>query len=139
MMPKMMTDETAAATMTPAPSPLRLDATTADARFRMREEDVTFLPVVARETDKLLGVVLRSALERACEANGHDPSECRVSLHLKADIDFCFVEDSLGEVLSVEPQLEPYDVRGARKARVRRSLPVIVVDQDKVPVGILER
>jgi hypothetical protein len=36
-------------------------------------------------------------------------------------------------------EVEQGDRVGARRARVRRSLPLIVLDEDRVPIGILER
>lgn len=139
MTPMMMSEETAAEVMRTIPKPATLESTAAEARLRMREEDLEFLPVVAPDSGKLLGVVLRGALERACEANGHDPETCHLVHHLKADIDFCFVQEPVREVL--DEGGEDYEEEGisARRRRVRRSLPVIVVDAQKIPVGLLAR
>jgi CBS domain-containing protein len=139
MTPSMMTEDTAAEAMQPLPATIRLDSTAAEARARMREEDLSFLVVVAPDTDKLLGVVLLGALERACEANGHDPESCHLVQHLKTDIDFCFVEERVAEAVGPEPDVASLETLAGRKARVRRSLPVVVVDEQKVPVGYLER
>jgi CBS domain-containing protein len=139
MTPTTMTEETAAEAMRPIPQPIPLDSTAAEARNRMREENLSFLAVVSPDNEKLLGVVLRGALERACESNGHDPETCPLVQHLKTDIDFCFAEESVEEVMSVEPDLKSGEGLQARKARVRRSLPVLVVDEAKVPVGFLVR
>jgi CBS domain-containing protein len=139
MTPATMTKETAAEAMRPMPEPITLDSTAAVARERMREENLSFLPVVSPENDKLLGVVLRGTVERACEANGHDPETCPLAQHLKADIDFCFAEEQVEEVRSTLDEPVPDGGLAARKARVRKSLPVIVVDEQKVPLGYLMR
>lgn len=138
-MTPIMMEKTAAEAMRPVVEPIELGSTTAAARDRMREENRAFLPVVAPGTGKLLGVVLRTAVERACESNGHDPETCPLVHHLKVDIDFCFTEDTVAEVLEGEADFGTTASAHARKARIRRSLPVIVVDERKVPVGVLVR
>lgn len=135
----MTTEETAAGVMQPLPTTISLDRTAAEARARMREEDLSFLAVVAPETDKLMGVVLLGALERACASNGHNPEDCPLVLHLKTDIDFCFAGDRVAEVVGQDEVPAPAETLAGRKARVRRALPVLVVDEQKIPVGYLER
>lgn len=139
MTPAMMMKRTAEEVMQPLPATIPLNSTAAEARERMREEDLPYLVVVAPETEKLLGMVLLNALERACESNGHDPAECPVVQHLKTDIDFCFVEEPIAEAIGREPDLASANTPAGRRTRVRRSLPVVVVDEQKVPVGFLER
>lgn len=139
MTPTMMTQQTAMEAMQAMPEPISLTSTAAEARDRMSDEDLSFLTVVSPETTKLLGVVLAGALERACEMNGHDPERCPLIQHLKADVDFCFAGEHVEEVLSTLDTPVPAAGRAARKARVRKSLPVIVVDEQKVPLGYLAR
>jgi hypothetical protein len=116
-----------------------LDQTAANARRQMEADDLSFLVVVSPDTDKLLGIVLRSALDLGCQSNGHVPEECPLTQHLKTDIDFCFESDPVEEVLADDLSGEFQAGLRDRKARLRWSLPVIVVDAQKVPVGLLER
>lgn len=141
MSPTMMSEATVAEVMKPLPDPISLGSTAAVARQRMREDSSGFLPVVSPDNGKLLGIVLQSAVERACIANGHDAGECTVSQHLKTDIDFCFLHEPVDEVRGKSSDAEHMDERGvgARRQRARLSLPVIVVDAHKIPVGVLPR
>jgi CBS domain-containing protein len=140
MTPQTMTEMTAAEAMTPIPELLGLGTTAAEARRRMATLDLPFMIVVAPATRKLLGAVLRTALERACVANGHDPEVCPIAQHLKADIDFCFAGETLDEVLhDPDGEMEGASARHQRRRRVRQSLPVVVVDEHKVPCGLLHR
>ncbi|MEX2570974.1 MAG: CBS domain-containing protein [Gemmatimonadota bacterium] len=134
-----MSKEAVADTMVAIPQPITFACTAAEARLRMREEDLEFLPVVDADNGKLLGMVLRGALERACEANGHDPETCHLVNHLKTDVDFCFVQEPVRGVLDVEEEAGEKEGLHASRRRVRQSLPVIVVDPQKVPVGLLVR
>ncbi|HUG41714.1 MAG TPA: CBS domain-containing protein [Longimicrobiales bacterium] len=88
----------------------------------MNEARLDFLPVVAEDTGKLLGVVLRKGIERGCWGMGHDPDLCAMQNHLKTGVRFTF-ED------------EPLD-SGTLKAS--ETEPVVVVDRQLRPVGILE-
>lgn len=87
----------------------------------MNDDRLDFLPVVAEDTSKLLGVVLRKGLERGCWGMGHDPNKCSVQNHLKTDVRFSF-ED------------EPLD---AGMVEVAGREPVVIVDRQLRPVGIL--
>lgn len=138
MTPPITMEPSAADLMQPLPATIALGAKSATARAEMKKQDLSFLVVVAPDTEKLLGVVLRGALERACESNGHEP-DCPIAQHLKTGIDFCFIEERVAEAVGGEPDLSSMETRAARKARLRRSLPVIVVDEQKVPVGYLAR
>lgn len=135
----MVSAATVAEVMKPLPEPISLASTAAVARRRMREDSLGFLPVVSPENGKLLGIILQSAVERACVANGHEAG-CPVSQHLKTDIDYCFLHVPVEEVLGTSSDSQQMD-RGvrARRKRVRFSLPVIVVDAQQVPVGVLPR
>lgn len=112
----------------------------ADALALMNREDLSFVIVVAGGTGELLGVVLKSVLENACASAGHDPVECRVRQHLKADVRYSF-QDTPGDELLNQPE----GVEGAGhfirslRARSRQRLPVIVVDRERVPVGLRDR
>lgn len=87
----------------------------------MNADELSFLPVVAEDTGKLLGVVLRKGIERGCWGMGHDPDRCPVQNHLKTGIRFCFEDE----------QLDP----GMVEVAVRE--PVVVVDRHLRPLGIL--
>jgi CBS domain-containing protein len=140
MTPRTMAAMTAAETMAPIPELLGLRTTAAEARRRMEALDLPFMIVVAPATRKLLGAVLRTALERACGTNGHDPEECPVARHLEADIDFCFAGETLDEVLhDPDDGMDGASALQQRRRRVRQSLPVVVVDEHKVPCGLLHR
>lgn len=135
----IMTEMTAAEAMKPLSEPIRSDSTASAARQRMTHEDLSFLVVVSAETEEMLGVVLRGALERACEANGHDPASCPLSLHVKTDVDVCFAGDRTEEALARVHEPSPQGGAAARRARARRRLPVLVVSEQNVPLGYLER
>jgi hypothetical protein len=101
----------------------------------------SFLVVVAPVTGKLLGVVLRRTLERGCESRGHDPESCPLVRHLKTDIDFCMEDERVDEVFGSTPTTisPPGAGRPSPEMRRRNAIPVIVVDESKVPVGLLRR
>jgi CBS domain-containing protein len=134
MSPMTIEAPTAAEAMRSLPDSLPLESTVAEARERMREEDVSFLAVVSPETQKLLGIVTRSVLERACASGGHDPATCPVVRHLEADAEFCFEEESAAEVLRPEVGSRPVG-----DPRTGARTPVVVVNAQKVPIGYLER
>lgn len=140
MAPQTMTETTAGAAMQTIQDWITPGTKATDARRRMEELDVAFMVVVAEENDELLGVVLRGVLERGCEANGHAPRECPVTRHLKADVDVCFADDPVEEALEAgEADAQDMSALARRRRRVRRSLPVIVVDERRVPLGLLAR
>jgi len=130
--------------MEPLPARLALHHSVAAARELMYSGGFSFLVVVAPSTGKLLGVVLRRTLERSCETRGHDPDSCPLVRHLKTDIDFCLEGERVDEVFGTAAtsiDLRPYDDVDERNADFRRrnAIPVIVVDEYKVPVGLLRR
>jgi hypothetical protein len=134
MTPQAMIEETAREAMQPLPGWIELTQSANAALSRMQEEDIHFLLVVTPDTHRFLGVVLRRALERGCLGMGHRAQECVLANHLKADVDFCFEGEPLHVALGA-PE-EEYD---SRRTRGRLGLPVIVVDAQKVPVGVLQR
>jgi CBS domain-containing protein len=130
--------------MEPLPARLALHHSVAAARELMWAWGFSFLVVVAPVTGKLLGVVLRRTLERSCDSRGHDPESCPLVRHLKTDIDFCMEGERVGEVfgtaptaIDTAPPAETERLDGER--RRRNAIPVIVVDEHKVPVGLLRR
>jgi CBS domain-containing protein len=127
--------------MDPLPARLALHHSVAAARELMYAAGFSFLVVVAPSTGKLLGVVLRRALERNCESRGHDPEECPLVRHVYTDIDFCLEGELLREVFgSAATAIDPGPpTQRTREARRRNAIPVIVVDGNKVPVGLLSR
>jgi CBS domain-containing protein len=127
--------------MQPLPARLALHHSVAAARELMWAVGYSFLVVVAPVTGKLLGVVLRRNLERGCESRGHDPESCPLVRHLETDVDFCLADEKVSEVfgesalaISTRPAGRP-----APEVRRRNALPLIVVDEDKVPIGLLKR
>lgn len=88
----------------------------------IRREDLHYLPVVAEETGKLVGVVMRKGLERGCSGMGHDPDRCPIQNHLKTDVEFWFEDDPLDEAALERAKQEP----------------VVVVDCDLKPVAIVQ-
>jgi CBS domain-containing protein len=127
--------------MEPLPLRLALNHSVAAARELMYAGSCSFIVVVAPVTGKLLGVVTRWTLERGCEARGHDPESCPLVRHVTTEIDFCVAGELLGEVfgssamtLSKSPSGRP-----SPEMRRRNAFPVIVVDEHKVPVGLLPR
>lgn len=125
--------------MQPLPARLTLQHSVATAHELMELLEYSFLVVVAPATGKLLGVVLRRSLER-CEARGHDPEECMLVRHVQTDIDFCLETERLDEVFGKSPvSIQPPGGRASPELRRRNALPVIVVDEYKVPVGLLRR
>jgi hypothetical protein len=127
--------------MEPLPARLALHHSVAAARELMWALGASYLVVVAPVTGKLLGVVLRRTLEKGCEAHGHDPESCPLVRHLSTDIDFCLEGERLNEIFghaATAIGASPGH-RGPPELRRRNAIPVIVVDEDKVPVGLLRR
>jgi CBS domain-containing protein len=127
--------------MSPLPARLALHHSVAAARELMWAAGFSFLVVVAPVTGKLLGVVLRRTLERGCEAKGHDPEVCPLVRHLKTDVDFCLAGEAVEEVFGRRPTAASPRRDGSTnpEARRRNAIPVVVVDEQKVPIGILRR
>ncbi|MQA90497.1 MAG: hypothetical protein GEU90_09705 [Gemmatimonas sp.] len=127
--------------MEPLPARLALHHSVAAARELMLACRMSFMVVVAPATGKLLGVVLRRTLERRCEARGHDPETCPLVRHVRTDIDFCLEDEPVEDLFGRHPtKISP--LRGSDatpEARRRSAIPVIVVDVEKVPVGLLRR
>jgi CBS domain-containing protein len=127
--------------MEPLPARLALHHSVAAARELMAACRLSFMVVVAPVTGKLLGVVLRRTLERRCETRGHDPESCPLVRHVNTDIDFCVEDEPVSEVFGGRPMSIPSyrEADAPPEARRRNAIPVIVVDADKVPVGLLRR
>lgn len=126
--------------MQPLPPFVGLQSSAAEALEILRRTDAEFLPVVTPDTEKFMGVVLRKGLERGCERMGHNPSECPLLNHLMADAEFCFKDEPV-EPLLRETVEEGEFLTGLRDRSIRKrlSLPIIVVDEWKVPIGMVER
>jgi hypothetical protein len=126
--------------MQPLPSTVTPHTLASEALQVMQREDTRFLPVVTADAAKFLGVVLRQALERGCATMGHREAECLVISHLKADVDFCFQNEPALEVLKGSAIADrSVAVPHGTAARIRLRLPVIVVDERKAPIGMIER
>ncbi len=127
--------------MEPLPARLALHHSVAAARELMWAAGVSYLVVVAPSTGKLLGVVLRRNLEKGCESRGHDPEECPLVRHLSTDFDFAFEGELVSEIFGEAPTTlaTPGEGRPPPEVRRRNAIPVIVVDEWKVPVGLLRR
>jgi CBS domain-containing protein len=127
--------------MEPLPARLALSHSVAAARELMWLAEYSFLVVVAPVTGKLLGVVMRRALEKGCESRGHDAESCPLVRHVETDIDFCLEDEPVSEVFGSSPTAIGPKSRDRSSPEIRRrnALPVIVVDEDKVPVGLLRR
>lgn len=132
---------TAGEVMDPLPARLALHHSVAAARELMWAAGVSYLVVVAPATGKLLGVVLRRNLEKGCESRGHDPEECPLVRHLSTDFDFAVESEALTEIFGEAPTTlaTPGEGRPSPEVRRRNAIPVIVVDEWKVPVGLLPR
>lgn len=131
---------TAKEAMQPLPPLVSLKRSAAEALEIMQSANSEFLPVVAPETERFMGVVLRKGLEHGCERMGHIPAECPLLSHLMADAEFCFKDEP------VEPLLDETAGRSElvaglrdRSIRKRLSVPIIVVDERKVPIGMIPR
>jgi CBS-domain-containing membrane protein len=125
--------------MQPLPPTVTTRTSAAEALAIMQREDAAFLPVVIADTDRFAGVVLRRALERGCVGMGHREARCLVLNHLKADVEFCLIDEPAEPALRDDARRkEPGDSLPVR-ARNRWRLPIIVVDEQKVPIGMVER
>jgi CBS domain-containing protein len=130
----------AAEVMGPLPARLALHHSVAAARELMWAVGYSFLVVVAPVTGKLLGVVLRRELERGCESRGHDSENCPLVRHLNTDVDFCLAGERVDEVFGTSAMaIMPKTERGTPESRRRNAIPVVVVDEHRVPVGLLRR
>lgn len=132
---------TAGDLMDPLPARLALHHSVAAARELMWAAGVSFLVVVAPATGKLLGVVLRRNLEKGCESRGHDPEVCPLVRHLSTDFDFCHEGELMTEIFgdAATSLAARGEGRPPPEVRRRNAIPVIVVDEVKVPVGLLRR
>lgn len=106
----------------PLGATVHVSQTTAEALDVMDDEGMDFVPITSADNGKLLGVVLRRAVERGCLGMGHRAETCIIQNHLKTGIPFCFESE--------QPDLE---MRSAASKG-----PVVVVDATLVPVGVLE-
>ncbi|MEX2281692.1 MAG: CBS domain-containing protein [Gemmatimonadota bacterium] len=97
------------------------DDLAADALKAMAAADIPFVPVIEPQTGSLVGIVLRTAIERACGKAGHDSTVCRVAAHLNSRV-LAWSEDQLDR--------PPHHRR-------RSSDVLIVVDGAGRPVGYL--
>ncbi len=114
--------ELAADRVRPVPEVVEITDVAARALDVIQGEDLPYLPVVARDTGKLVGVVMRKGLERGCRPMGHDPQRCPVPTHLKTGVEFWFEDQELdGNVLELA-----------------NREPVVVVDRDLKPLAIVE-
>jgi CBS domain-containing protein len=140
MSPTILELMTAREIMQPLPCAVTPRTLAAEALEVMRREDAHILPVVAADSERFLGVVLRRALELGCANVGHREAECAVVSHLKADVDFCLHSEQADEVLQDTSTADEHaEGRLNSRTRTRLRLPVIVVDENKVPVGMIER
>jgi len=127
--------------MDPLPARLALHHSVAAALELMWAAGFSFLVVVAPVTGKLLGAVLRRNLEKGCEGHGHDPESCPLVRHLSTDIDFCLEGERIDEVFGDAATAIAARPGGRMSPELRRrnAIPVIVVDENKIPVGLLRR
>lgn len=88
----------------------------------IRRENLQYLPVVAEDTGKLVGVVMRKGLERGCWGMGHDLELCRIQNHLKTEVEFWFEDDPLDEAALEKAKHEP----------------IVIVDRILKPVAIVQ-
>lgn len=95
-------------------------ASTQNALDIMNAEGIDALPVVD-DAERLLGVVLRKGIERGCKYVGHDSATCAVRNHLKRTVLFCFESEPVTDELLT----------------ASRTQPVVVVDLDRRPTGLL--
>jgi CBS domain-containing protein len=127
--------------MEPLPARLALHHSVAAARELMWAAGLSYLVVVAPVTGKLLGIALRRVLEKGCESRGHDPEACPLVRHLSTDFDFVFEGEPLDEIFGDAPitLAKPEEGRPSPETRRRNAIPVIVVDEWKMPIGLLKR
>lgn len=103
------------------PEPVEISDVTGAALAIIRRDNLQYLPVVAEDTGKLVGVVMRKGLERGCWGMGHDLDRCRIHHHLKTDVEFWFEDDPLDESALEKANQEP----------------IVIVDRDLKPVAIV--
>jgi CBS domain-containing protein len=127
--------------MDPLPARLALHHSVSAAKELMSAAGYSFLVVVAPVTGKFLGVVMRRALERGCEPRGHDPESCPLVRHVETDVDFCLEFEPVDEVFGAAATslAQGPDGKPSPEFRRRNALPVVVVDEFKVPIGLLRR
>jgi hypothetical protein len=117
--------------MEPLPGTIVSFAAAESARRRMERERLPFLVVVAAGTGKLVGAVHRDSLAPGpcCERLGR---RCPVVRHLAPGVDFCFAAEPAEEIAEAEADLA---ARG--KVPAARQVPLVVVDEDLRPLGVL--
>jgi CBS domain-containing protein len=123
--------------------PIRAQVRPTDASAKvlamLEREGLSFAVVVAPESDELLGVVLRGVLQNACTSIGHDPSTCTIRQHLKADVDVSLQNEPAREFLNDRGVERVASRLRTIRARSRERLPVIVLDEQRRPVGLRTR
>jgi CBS domain-containing protein len=111
----------------------------AEVLANLEREGLSFAVVVAPESDELLGVVLRGVLQNACTSIGHDASTCTIRQHLKADVDVSPQNEPTREFLNDQGVEHVASRLRTIRARSRERLPVIVLDEQRRPVGLRTR
>lgn len=126
--------------MQPIPAMLTLEHSVMAACEIMDALDMSFLVIGAPATGRLLGIVVRDALDLSCREEGHDPDDCRLVNHLETDIDFCLESEPIDEVFGDSPaSIRSSDAGASGDQSIVAGLPVVVVDEYKLPVGLLSR
>src|SRR5918999_338649 len=116
---------TCAEVMTPSPTCCQPEHTTVDAAELMKREDVGLVPIVAANTQKLIGVLTDRDIVLKVVAEGREPRSTAVSEVMTTDPVACLPQESVEAVMEL------------MSSRQVRRIPI--VDKDGAIVGIVSQ
>jgi CBS domain-containing protein len=116
---------TCAEVMTPSPTCCQPEHTTVDAAELMKREDVGLVPIVAANSQKLIGVLTDRDIVLKVVAESRDPGSTAVSEVMTTDPVACLPQESVEAVMEL------------MSSRQVRRIPI--VDKDGAIVGIVSQ
>ena len=115
--------------MIPSPVVVAAGATSAEVASLMRMKNISVAPVVDNPKDlRYLGTISDRDIVTGCVAEGHNPTECSIKLHVRSDTSTVAPDVEL-EGYHLRRQLDPGD------SHVRST--IVVIDKDKRVVGFI--
>ncbi len=104
-------------------------ATSSEVAHLMRDKNISVVPVVDNPKDRhYLGTISDRDIVTRCVAQGHDPSECSVADHARADTAVVTPDKELnGYKLSRQQDAADHHVRAT----------IVVLDKEKRVVGFI--
>ncbi|MGH7569495.1 MAG: CBS domain-containing protein [Gemmatimonadales bacterium] len=115
--------------MIPDPVVAAAGATASEVAHLMRDKNISVVPVVDNPKDRhYMGTISDRDIVTRCVAQGHDPSECSVAQHARADTAVVTPDTELkGYRVPKQPDAADHHVRAT----------IVVVDREKKVVGFI--